>query len=412
VRLAAPSLFAAGLALVPFGCKSYDCKANPPAFELDIALAGDALTEASRIQSVTVEITIGTDHWDNTYPIMGELVKGTTSLAVDLTPPPTMPFELGLTLRAFDGASGQGSIIAETTQTFRASADACNRFAIQLSGVSPGTDGGVDAGLDMGMPSEGGVEAGGDSGDGGVDSGVDVGPPDNGFTRCAALDPNTVALYHFESGVTDETHNHNGTVEGTGQAYVMGACNLGLDLATSNANVLVASATDFNIASGSIDLWINPPQAPLNMPQGIFSSDSRNVVPGSIALFLACDGRLVAKLEGSGSTEYACSRFPVRAQRWSYVGINFGSPGTFEMFLNGNIETSTVPVTGSLTCTSTVPCGALQLTNGLTNGNPFVFGASQEDADPGMGNNLRNFYTGAIDELRISKVRRRYDTGN
>jgi hypothetical protein len=362
------ALYIASLISTGAACKSADtCKTQPAAFQLDVVLTSAFQADTSAIKPLLVDLTLNGATFEQSFDVQNQLMDGSTSIAVDIAMAP------------MDAQPSDG----------------------------PG-----DA-----LPSDGQPDA--QAMDAAPDASIH---PDAAICFPLAVDPTFVAYYAFEGNTLDSTANHHdGTVHGTGVGYTPGptGCSQAITFATAqSAYVEVAHAADLDLPQGSIDFWIEAPAPPLSQAEGVISRDSQTIIDGSLTVFVTCNGTLVAKLESGGTATYICSRFPLR-QRWSYVGINFGgtSARPFEVFINGNAVSSTVTAgsvgLGGAGCTQTVPCGGYT-TGGLTgNAQPFVFGASMEDADPGMDDNPSAFFTGALDELRISSVRRLFgDNGH
>jgi hypothetical protein len=405
-----------------FGCKKDACKDEPPSFQLDV------VADDSSAKSVVVELVNGSERRRRTFELGTELLDGRTSIAVEVEP--AFVGQVMLNVRTLDGMGGGGAVLQQGSGTFEVMGDGCNRFTVELTDGQPqpdggqndaqpgdgDVDGGVDGGADGGQPDGNDLDATDmdalDPEAGQPDAMEDAGEPDLGVDtgpRCNDIvDPDTVALYSMEGDLNDATGGHNGALSGNA-TFEAGEPTCGNALRISGGNQvqgygMVPDSADFDLAEGSIDLWLRNTVVPTRA-LGVLSRDSAGAVTGRFTLYIACDGTVVAKLDDA----YRCSAAPVTAGQWTHVGVNFGAAG-FELWIDGAIQNRATPV-GLIgqNCSQTVNCGDAA-TGGLAgNDNPWILGASADGSVEGQGSPLSlPFRDGLLDAFRISDVRRSF----
>jgi hypothetical protein len=193
MRLAALILCAIPCVPTFAGCASDACKSKPASFQLDIIADS---TVSMNARSLRVTLTIGNDHWRNTYNLATELADGNTSIAVTLDSQPTTPFSMEINVQAFDQQDGNGNLIAQSTGQFNATPDGCNHLQLPINAFNPGTDAGQPDSTSASDANDGGVNP--DAMMGGHDAmGMDaiipdMGPPDVGVSF--PYDPSNVTL--------------------------------------------------------------------------------------------------------------------------------------------------------------------------------------------------------------------------
>lgn len=423
---AASACMIAALIFALSGCAKDACEKEPPSFQLD-------LTSTIRgARSMVVELS--PERRRRTFDLGGELDDGATSIAIEVA----SPGDVTIAVRTFAEAGAMGPELEMGGGRFTIEDNGCNRLSVALT-RSGATDAGMDAGPDAG--DGGSVDAGamedagdaepidagdagetdadldaGDAGDpdagdpdaGDPDTGeVDTGAPDAGMACVETADGDTVALYRFEGDLTDETGMFDGSVSGTATfSPTFAACGgaLGFD---ANPNPqgwgVVDDDAAFDLATGSIDFWLQHAALPAQRAYGVLSRDSSLDLPGHLTIYVACDGTIVAKL----GTVYRCSNQAVAPGVPAYVAVSFGPP-SFELFVDGvaSTRTDSVGLIG-IGCGTPVPCGGASTSGIDGTDNPWIIGASADASTEGMGNNLAlPFREGRIDSLRISSIRR------
>jgi hypothetical protein len=129
-------LLASCLALLA-GCKDDLCKAEAPAFELELVLGGG--TPAS-IATIEVEVTISGLTRSERFDATPLLASGHATVRVLVGAAGVNGFEARVVVRAL--AAG-GTLLARGETSFSGSGDACNFFSLVL-GSTPAADAGVD----------------------------------------------------------------------------------------------------------------------------------------------------------------------------------------------------------------------------------------------------------------------------
>ena len=221
------------------------------------------------------------------------------------------------------------------------------------------------------------------------------------------VDSATLAIYFFQSDLTDSAGNHTGNYAGsTPPQYLAAPPNCGTGLALSSQYyVYIGDSPDWDLDRGSLDFWFYPSSIPDFDPYGILSRDANGSVSrGHITIYQAgnTSGRIVVRMQ-DGSDLFVCSDAPVTLGSWMHIGLNFGPPQV-ELYINGTRQSYTglVPLYGSWeTC-------SIEGAHGIAgNSNFWVIGASADLSTEGDTNNVRGYAAGAgINALRISDQRR------
>ncbi len=270
------------------------------------------------------------------------------------------------------------------------------------TGAGPGpfdaSAGGPDAAVlaDAGEPPDAAPDAA--PADAAVDAGDDL---------CPDADGDTIALYRFDpdGDLTDSAGDHDGELVGAALQSPGGQAGCGQAVAFAaggSSFIEVDASDDFDLASGSIDLFVR--SGPLGTERGIFSRDAIGVGAGHFTALIDEDGRFVVRLQAIGSEDVVCSDALAVPGQWHHLAINFGAPRA-ELYLDGVLGTTddavTILDTGNFTCNT-------DHTQGIdTDGLPWVFGAENSASDNGDTDGAAGFFEGgAIDQVRISGVRR------
>ena len=282
---------------------------------------------------------------------------------------------------------------------------ACSFDSSGGAGAGPGP-GPVDA-------SAGGPDAAVLADAGEPDAAPDAAPPDAaadaGDDLCPDADGDTIALYRFDPAgdLTDSAGAHDGELNGAALQTPDGqtGCGQAVAFAAAGASFIEVDASDdFDLAIGSIDLFVR--SGPLGTERGIFSRDAIGVGSGHFTALLDEDGRFVVRLQavGPGNDDVLCSDAVAVPGQWHHLAINFGAPRA-ELFLDGAPGTTDqmVAVLGN----PNAECNTEHAQGIETDGLPWVFGAENTSSETGDTDDVAGFFEGgAIDQVRISSVRR------
>jgi hypothetical protein len=224
----------------------------------------------------------------------------------------------------------------------------------------------------------------------------------------AVLDDNTVALYDFEgmagTTVPDRTGRHTGEARGGAVVREPGPMGCGNALQIrNNFYVYIAPDPAWQLTEGSVDFWVKLPATLPGTTMAVISRDAHFTTGGDFTVYVASDGTLAARLQRGQATAVRCSSQPLQPGKWTKIGFNFGAQGT-ALYVDGQLGMGTKYLDFI-----TAPCGTDAM-GGLT-GNDYelVIGASLDRADAASTDALTFFLVGgAVDDVRISNVRRTY----
>lgn len=270
--------------------------------------------------------------------------------------------------------------------------------------VNGGGSGAVDA-------SAGGPDAAVLADAGEPDAGLDASPdaaPDAGSSLCPGADGDTVALYRFDPAgdLDDSAGDHDGSLSGAALQSPDAQTGCGQAVAFTDGGssfIVVEPSDDFDLATGSIDLFVR--SGPLGTERGIFSRDAIGIGAGHFTAVIDASGRFVVRMQAIGvQDDGLCSDQLAVPGQWHHLAINFGAPRA-ELFLDGVLGTNDEEVTilgnQNFTCNTDHPEGI------DTDGLPWVFGAENTASTSGETADAATFFEGgAIDQVRISSVRR------
>ncbi len=230
--------------------------------------------------------------------------------------------------------------------------------------------------------------------------------------RCATLsDPETIALFGLDSEDTldDATGIHDGIWRDGTPELVAGPPGCGSATRFEGMlNGVVDDADAFHLEQGSFDMWVRLPEPPAELAVGLISRDALDQVNGGhISLWYERSGRLALRLQDAGVMMapqiYVCSNGPLPQDEWIHVGVNFGAPG-LELYLGGELQAGDGTVILSKEPQACEVSGGAWGIDG--NANPWVIGAGSGGSDEGSADPVSRHFDGALDELRISTVRR------
>jgi len=231
-----------------------------------------------------------------------------------------------------------------------------------------------------------------------------------------------VAHYTFDtdmgSQILDETGAHHGTTENA-VSHVDGRCGQALTFQSGMGipHAHIRDHADFDLMEGSLSLFV---RVPAHDSYGIISRDWQGVEePGHFGIYTSYEGHVVVRLQdieigrgGFGSNAvWLCSDRPLRVGEWEHVGVSWGGDQDVQLWLGGEPATLTdeLPITwygGGATID--VPCGTTIRPHGIDgNSLSWILGANASLRSTSLPNRLFvPFIDGAIDELRILRVRR------
>jgi hypothetical protein len=225
------------------------------------------------------------------------------------------------------------------------------------------------------------------------------------------LDKDTLALYTFDTAkpAVDSAGTQDGTLQGAGHQLVdsLAGCGKALQLAGAVTNyVEVPHSPVFEVDSGSLDLLVRFDDISATNGQTLVAKDSVGDLPGHLSLFASCGGRIVVRIQGSGSEVYFCS-VPVSAGKWYHVGVNFGANG-LELWVAGVRASYTGGVTWGESCQFNNVCGGAWTKGIVGNKEPWVFGVGSMTSKAGQPTPTDSPLKGTLDSIRLSSVRRMF----
>lgn len=222
----------------------------------------------------------------------------------------------------------------------------------------------------------------------------------------------------------DETGAHDGATYSGMPGTVAGpvGCGDALGVGPGLAGV-VEDAPAFDLALGSIDFWVRAPATDETIP--LLSRDASEAESEHLTFFLsgveteqgtAAWGHLVVRHQSMSTAAALCSEDALPVDDWVHVAYNFGPPH-MELYIDGVLqESDDTPV---------VPGGGIPACDGITNdpevaGDPVPFVGGMQTSLPwfiaatAQGSNKvppepsAHMGGGALDEIRISAVRRNF----
>ena len=240
-------------------------------------------------------------------------------------------------------------------------------------------------------------------------------------------DDGVVARYRFDEPTipwADDVGGHDGATANGQPGSVPGpfGCGDALDVAPGLAGV-VEDAPAFDLASGSIDFWVMAPAIEDTVP--LLSRDALDSDSEHVTFFLSRteneegDGEarhLVVRHQSMGTGAAVCSELPLPVGVWVHVAYNFGPP-RMELFIDGvpqeSIDSPTVPGGGIPACDGRTNDEKLAedpppFVGGIATELPWFIAATAQDTDKLMQAPTAFMAGGALDEIRISSVRRNF----
>lgn len=232
---------------------------------------------------------------------------------------------------------------------------------------------------------------------------------DGAAAACPPLDGDTLALLPLDDDLADVLGAHPGTYLGGGSAtFVAGppGCGRAIRL-TGGEHVRIEDSDAWDAPEGSFDFWIRFDS------DGTFALLSREAAnrnePNHLAFYRMPGGDLVVRLQNPSfdPDRFLCSDAPVPPGAWTHVGVNFGPPRN-ELWVGGVRATrsgqgSFYPIGGFDQAGDCNTDAAVPLAG---NSNPILLGAGSTFAPDGAGTPTDSPVAGALDHVRISRVRR------
>jgi hypothetical protein len=225
----------------------------------------------------------------------------------------------------------------------------------------------------------------------------------------------TVAFYRFESDagrafVIDDARSADGAVHGGTAALVPGpeGCGQAFDFGANGERFIVLPENSaWHLQAGAIDFWLKAPPL-MDVAMGLVSRDEFESYRDNLSLWIEPGGSIIARMQHlneDGTTHEAihCSVLQLSADTWVHVGFNFGPEGN-ALFVNGDA--------GERDGSSTIfgltnqPCGSSNPSGLSGNDLPWVVGRSAYRSLTPLEGLEQPLLGGAIDNLRISRIRR------
>lgn len=196
---------------------------------------------------------------------------------------------------------------------------------------------------------------------------------DQAADACSGVDPDTIALFSFEGALgADASGTHSGTIEGN---VTPGSGRCGASSAVfDSGHVLVPDDAAFDLATGSIELFVRLSSTSTADNQGLVTRDAQGTnLDGHFSIFVTSTAEIVARLQFGGVSFHRCAgAFPT--MQWVHVGVSFGGDAAqgLRMWIDGVEATAASATVGG----AAVDCTG-QIAEGISgNDNALVIGAS------------------------------------
>lgn len=304
------------------------------------------------------------------------------------------------------------------------------------SGVS------VDASSSTTTTTSSNASAGSSSGTDGSTTTETTGPPfvgttsaaqtsssSTGFPRpeCAyGVNGDVVAQYRFEDPAqlwVDDGGNHDGDLVAGVAASVLGPAGCGNALGvTAGMAGRIGDAPGFDLPAGAIDFWVLAPNSEAQAP--LLSRDALGAATEHVTFLLGSVANavgdttarhLIVRHQSLDTGAAVCSEAPLPAGAWVHVAYNFGPPG-MALYIDGVLQESTdepdvpgggIPACDGRTNDPELAADPPPFVGGLETNMPWFIAASAQ-GEPKSGTQSPSTFMddGALDELRISSVRR------
>jgi hypothetical protein len=374
-------------------CNS-DERCSGPTFDLELTFFAPEF-----VQSLLI-----TYEGDGTFEREIHAVEGTREIEVVARAAPVGE-NVTVTIGAYERPDVRGRLLGEG-KLGPMVIGACDRLELELTDRFVLRDAGVpDAGAELDASSEPDASEVPDTGE----------PNDAGPPECASKpDDDTLALFPFDgaettgttvtdvvSGITGAVRPAQGSV-----ATTPGADACGDSAAFFGAGYVEIPGEGLAPSLGSVDFYVRFDGAAPTARQGVITRDANGqTLPGHLAFFRTCDEHLVVRFQDTMRSVWRCSDRPLVPGRWTHVSLDFGEPG-LALAIDGQVATSTGTRFASGDCIGTVACDGEGVFEPSGNQNPWVLGADSSGAVEGTAEPVRAHFFGAIDQFRVSRIRR------
>lgn len=242
-----------------------------------------------------------------------------------------------------------------------------------------------------------------------ADAEIDVEPPTCSPPQVGRL----IALYTFDDGTGDSVGDHHirlsdgaGCIESPVRGEGCGRCMAFRPDCTASLG-RIPDSSDWDEVR-SIDFWYRSASSDM---AGILSRDASGPNVGDFTFFRFGGGRIALRVQHPGTNPddvigrqtIICSNAPIAEGVWVHVGINLGTSGATELWIDGLPQSGA----GEIHPSWDIECGHgrgevhdLALSN-----NPWVIGAATWDSEPGEGTPSFFLHHGRIDHLRFTASR-------
>ncbi len=218
---------------------------------------------------------------------------------------------------------------------------------------------------------------------------IDSGDGNDVIDGGGSLADDALALLNFDGDVSFATDSSENNRDGAfrGDAKIGGTGwngdGNGLVLDGRGDYVEIPADAAFEMTEGTVSVRFNTDI--LSGRQTIFSRDSMNFDGGGhLTAWLLSDGSIEVRLQSATDNTYLRSDAgSVIVGEWTHIAVTFGADGA-QLFLDGN------------------KVDALAYTGGIAgNSEPWTIGADQGVSGDGTADNLRDFFSGTIDEFAV-----------
>lgn len=307
---------------------------------------------------------------------------------------------------------------------------------------SESTSSGVSVDASSSTPTSASASAGSSSGTDGSTTTKTTESPSTGTTSAAqtsssstgsprseceyGVNGDVVAQYRFEDPAQlwlDDVGDHDGDLAAGVAASVLGPAGCGNALGgTVGMAGRVVDAPGFDLSAGAIDFWVLAPNSEAQAP--LLSRDALGAATEHVTFLLGSVANavgdttarhLIVRHQSLDTGAAVCSELPLPADTWVHVVYNFGPPG-MALYIDGVLQESTdepdVPGGGILACDGRTNDPELAadpppFVGGLETNMPWFIAASAQGEPKSPTQSPSTFMDdGALDEIRISSVRR------